>query len=152
MHLEISQERKLEMDCPKCGIQGHIIDNATIKCLISVSLHRVQDVRHCFCAEPACSVVYFAEDGSEVFYTVDLRERVYQKEPQALDVLVCYCFLHHLGSIKESVTETGYSAIVDDIRQGIQSGSCACDWRNPQGTCCLGNVLKIVKLQTNPAS
>jgi hypothetical protein len=31
-------------------------------------------------------------------------------------------------------------AIVDDIKAGIKAGQCACDLRNPQGTCCLGNV------------
>jgi hypothetical protein len=74
-----------------------------------------------------------------------VRERVYQKEPEAHDVLVCYCFFHHLGEIKTEVNEIGHSTVVEDIRQGIQQGSCACDWRNPQGSCCLGNVIKIVK-------
>ena len=131
--------------CPQCNNTGKKIDNATIKSLISVSLHRVEDVTHFFCANSDCSVVYFAENGSETFFIDDLRERVYQKEPNANDVLVCYCFFHTLGNIQSSVSEDGKSLIVDDINDGIQRGHCACDWRNPQGTCCLGNVLKIVK-------
>ena len=131
--------------CPECGRQGKRIDNATIKCLISVSLHRVRDVKHRFCSTVNCSVVYYAEDGIEVFYEQHLRERVYQKEPDASDVLVCYCFFHTLGDVKNSVTDDGQSAIVDDIKFGIQEGHCACDWRNPEGQCCLGNVVKIVK-------
>ena len=127
--------------CPECNNKGKNIGNATIKSLISVSLHRVEDVKHFFCTTRDCSVVYFAEDRSEVFYTVDLRERVYQKEPDADDVLVCYCFFHTLGNIQN---ESKKNIIVDDINEGIRRGHCACDWRNPQGTCCLGNVIKIV--------
>lgn len=135
------------VSCPKCGSKGKTIDNATIKSLISVSLHRVEDIKHRFCADSDCSIVYFAEDGSEQFYTDDLRERVYQKESHEEDVLVCYCFFHTLGDIHASISDNGQNPIVDDINFGIQQGHCACDWRNPQGTCCLGNVIKIIKAQ-----
>lgn len=134
-------------NCPQCNNAGQSIDNATIKSLISVSLHRVADMTHRFCATTECDVVYFAEDKSEIFYTNDIRERIYQKDPHTDDVLVCYCFFHTVGDIKSSLDKTGNSLIVDDINHGIQQGHCACDWRNPQGKCCLGNVLKIVKSQ-----
>src|SRR5687768_4499407 len=104
--------------CPNCGIKGDAVGNATIKCLISVSLHRVKDVEHRFCENAACDVVYFAEDGSEIFHTTDLRERVYQKEPHSADVLVCYCFFHTLGDIQADVAINGKNAIVDDIKHG----------------------------------
>ena len=131
--------------CPQCKNKGKAVDNATVKCLISVSLHRVKDVKHRFCTTPDCSIVYYAEDGSEAFYVQDLRERVYQKQPDMDDVLVCYCFLHTVGDINASITDEPDNRIVDDINFGIQQGHCACDWRNPQGTCCLGNVLTIIK-------
>ncbi|MBZ0297042.1 MAG: hypothetical protein K8L99_31065 [Anaerolineae bacterium] len=137
--------RKSPNICPQCGTPGHSVDNATIKCLISTSLHRVENVKHYFCPDAGCSVVYFAEDGSHLFLTEDLRERVYQKEPNSDDVLVCYCFLHTLGGIRSSITDDGQSSIIDDIKYGIQQGHCACDWRNPEGKCCLGNVVSIVK-------
>lgn len=134
-------------NCPKCDHKGQAVDNATIKSLINVSLHRVNDVKHRFCADADCDIAYFAEDGSETFLTHELRERVYQKEPDAEDVLVCYCFYHTLGDIHASIDTEGKSVIVDDINEGIQQGQCACDWRNPQGNCCLGNVIKLVKAQ-----
>lgn len=133
--------------CPQCYKVGKAVDNATIKSLISVSLHRVKDVKHRFCSTADCPVVYYAEDESTTFYVQDLRERVYQKEPEATDVFVCYCFFHTLGDILKSETDDESNPIVDDINYGIQQGHCACDWRNPQGTCCLGNVLKILKSQ-----
>jgi hypothetical protein len=36
-------------------------------------------------------------------------------------------------------------AIVDDISVGIDAEQCACDLRNPQGACCLGNVRGLIK-------
>ena len=135
--------------CPQCNHKGLSVDNATIKSLISVSLHRVKDVRHRFCAEANCPIVYYAEDGSETFYIHDLRERVHQKEHEAEDVFVCYCFFHTLGDIQKSVDDEGRSSIIEDIKAGIQQGHCACDWRNPQGQCCLGNVMTIVKSQAH---
>lgn len=131
--------------CPQCGHKGLSVDNATIKSLISVTLHRVADVYHRFCPQADCSVVYYAEDNSEIFYTHELRERVYQKEPASDDVFVCYCFLHTVGDVRNSVNDNGKNPIIEDIRMGIQQGRCACDWRNPEGQCCLGNVVRIVK-------
>lgn len=131
--------------CPNCNTNGQNIDNATIKCMIKVSLHRVEDVKHQFCANADCDVVYFAEDDSEIFHTADMRERVYQKEPDKADVLVCYCFFYTLNDIQTESRASENSAIVDDIKYGIKQGHCACDWRNPQGNCCLGNVINLVK-------
>lgn len=139
----MSQSRK--ENCPECNTKGQSVDNATIKSLICVSLHRVKDVSHRFCSQPNCSIVYYAEDHSKVFYQHELREQVYQKAPNANDVLVCYCFFHTLGEIKASAESEEHSSIVEDIRFGIQQGHCACDWRNPQGNCCLGNILEIIK-------
>lgn len=51
-------------NCPKCDHKGQAVDNATIKSLINVSLHRVNDVKHRFCADADCDIAYFAEDGS----------------------------------------------------------------------------------------
>lgn len=39
----------------------------------------------------------------------------------------------------------GRSAVVADISAGIKAGPCACDLRNPQGSCCLGNVRGVVE-------
>jgi hypothetical protein len=85
--------------------------------------------------------VYFDEDGTETFIRKQIRERVYQKEPNSEDVLICYCFQHHVVDV-----HTDGEAIIADIRAGIKERQCACDWRNPQGDCCLGNVLQILKM------
>jgi hypothetical protein len=75
----------------------------------------------------------------------DLRESVFQKQPYRDETLVCYCFQHTVGSIRAEIIQTGVSTVIDQIMAGIQAGQCACDIRNPQGSCCLGNVRRLVR-------
>ncbi|MCI0711819.1 MAG: hypothetical protein L0154_16810 [Chloroflexi bacterium] len=131
--------------CPVCGQQGKKVGGATVKTMVSISLHEVRDTQYYFCKTADCRVVYFNEDGDQTFNTTQVRERVYQKEPTSLDVLACYCFQHTAQSIRAELQSKGHSNVVDDINAGIQAGQCACDWRNPQGSCCLGNVKTLVK-------
>lgn len=88
--------------------------------------------------------MYFTADGTQTVLTGDLRERVYQKEPDSDDVLVCYCFGHTLGEIRTATGEFAM-AIVENITAGIKAGQCACDLRNPQGFCCLGNARALLR-------
>jgi hypothetical protein len=57
---------------------------------------------------------------------------------------VCYCFRHTLQSIRSEAATMEESAVVAAITAGIKAGQCACDIRNPQGSCCLGNVRAVV--------
>ncbi|MBZ0308379.1 MAG: hypothetical protein K8I82_20100 [Anaerolineae bacterium] len=131
--------------CPSCHQKGKKVDTATLKAMLAMSLREVRSTTYFFCPTADCLVVYFSEDQSQVFTTAQIRERVFQKEPGADDVFVCYCFRHTVGSIRREIVETGQSTAVDNINTGIAAGQCACDWRNPQGTCCLGNVRNLVK-------
>lgn len=130
--------------CPTNGRPGQPIDPLILKACLAVSLSEVRPTAYHFCRETDCPVVYYSGDGDQVFDEAALRERVYQKHPDDDDVLVCYCFRHTVGSIRSELRTTGTSAAVDAIRTGIRAGQCACDIRNPQGTCCLGNVVALV--------
>jgi len=130
---------------PLTGIQGKKVDGATVKSMLSISLRTVQDGQYYFCRDSDCKVVYFSEDGQQLFYVNDIRERVYQKEPDNPDVPICYCFRYTPKDIRLQLEATGKVAIIADIEAGIQEGQCACDWRNPQGDCCLGNVRRFIK-------
>lgn len=140
----IQHPPRAEHTCPECGKVGKPIQAQTVKALLLVSLRQVQDVKYFFCRTQNCSVVYFAEDGEQSFRIEDVRERIYQKEPEAEDVFVCYCFSHTIGELR-TASSNGRTAIVDDINTGINAGQCACDLRNPQGSCCLGNVRSVIK-------
>ena len=130
--------------CPECGKLAKPVQGQTVKALLAVSLRQVQDVAHLFCRTQTCPVVYFSPDGAQTFTVEQVRERVYQKEPEADEVFVCYCFRYTVGQVRAASPE-GRRAIVDDVNAGINAGQCACDLRNPQGSCCLGNVRGLIK-------
>jgi hypothetical protein len=130
--------------CDSCGEKGKPVQTQTVKAMLAMSLRAVEDGEYLFCRTPTCPVVYFSADGKQTFTVDQLRERVYQKEPQAEEVLVCYCFRHTVGEIRAASPEE-HRFILEDINAGIQAGQCACDLRNPQGSCCLGNVRGLIK-------
>ena len=117
--------------------------------MLAIPLYVVRAARYFFCPTAACPTVYFSEDGEQSFGEEELRERVYQKHPTDEDVLICYCFRHTLGAIRADWQQTGQSTATETITVkitvGTQTGQCACDIRNPQGSCCLGNVRRVVR-------
>lgn len=130
--------------CPECGESGKSVQRQTIKALLSVSLRTVYDSDYLFCRTQTCPVVYFTTDGRQTFTTEHIRERVYQKESDIDAVFICYCFRHTVGQVRAASAQVRQQ-IVTDINAGIQSRQCACDVRNPQGSCCLGNVRGLIK-------
>lgn len=136
--------------CPKCGKTGKPVQGQTVKAMLSVSLRKVQATKYLFCRTPTCPVVYFSDDGEQTFTVKQVREQIYQKEPEAKDVFICYCFRHTVGDLRAASPEDR-TAIVDDINTGINAGQCACDLRNPQGSCCVGNVRGMIKRLEKPA-
>jgi hypothetical protein len=131
--------------CPSCQQKGKGVDGQTVKGLLAVSLMHVTHEPYLFCRTLQCPVVYFSADGLQTFRVEHIRERVYQKEPEGEDVPVCYCFRHTTGSIRAEIERTRRSTVVEEITAGTKAGYCGCDIRNPQGSCCLGNVRALVK-------
>ena len=129
--------------CPTCGTAGKPVQGQTVKSLLSVSLRQVQDMQYLFCRTQTCPVVYFSEHGEQIFTIEDIRERIYQKEPEDIAVFICYCFRHTVGDLL-AASPDGRLAMIDNINSGISAGQCACDLRNPQGSCCLGNVRSMI--------
>ncbi len=130
--------------CPECGTIGKPVDDNTVKSHLAVTLRRVAGAEYRFCAAIGCSVVYYSSDGLSLFRSEELREQVYQKDPENDDVLVCYCFKHSVGDMRSS-SPPERAAIADDITEGTTLGQCACELRNPQGSCCLGNVRALIR-------
>lgn len=142
--LNVERPRRTVRACPACGGMGKPVQGQTVKALLSVSLREVRDVQYLFCKTADCPVVYFSADDEQIFRVDQVRERVYQKEPDSDEVLICYCFRHKAGEVRAASPESR-AAILDDINAGIDAGQCACDLRNPQGSCCLGNVRGLIK-------
>lgn len=129
--------------CPTNGKIGKLINTLTLKAMLAKPLTELRPVEYRFCPDADCPTVYYSVDGLQTFVESDLRERVYQKHPQERDIYVCYCFQHTVGDI---VADTlGGEQVVTEINQAIKHKQCACDIRNPQGRCCLGNINSIVR-------
>ena len=135
--------------CPGCNQSGKSIHWQTIKSLLLVSLRQVSNAKYLFCRTRTCPVVYFSADGEQTFTVEHVREKVFQKEPEAPHVDICYCF-HYTASELRAASPEGRTAVLNEINTGVQAGQCACDLRNPQGTCCLGNVRELIKQLEEP--
>lgn len=131
--------------CPTNGKAGKPIDTQTVKSMLMLPLTAIRQTQYYFCREADCPTVYYSKDGTQTFTETDLRERVYQKHEQDENVLVCYCFQYSPARIREELRAAGKTTVSDSIHLGIQAGQCACDIRNPQGSCCLGNVNSLIK-------
>lgn len=130
--------------CPTCHRPGKSVGTDTVRALVAVSLMEVDGKDYFFCRTPDCPTVYFAADTHQEFTEASLRELVHQKHPGDPDVFVCYCFRHTPASISRQFLETGAVRVIEEITAGIQAAKCACDIRNPQGSCCLGNVRSVL--------
>jgi hypothetical protein len=115
-----------------------------VKALLkSNALRRLDGKAYRFCPESNCDVVYFDREADSVFRKHDLGVRVGQKESED-PIPVCYCFEITFADLRNSIAATGETGIPAMITAEIQAGHCACEVKNPQGSCCLGNVSKVV--------
>lgn len=134
-----------ERNCPKCGQTGRSVARATMRHLLKSELpDRMNERDYRFCANPDCRVVYFAKGASSIFTTDDLSVRVGLKERED-PIPICYCFGHTVASARDEIASTGRSSVVASITAEIKAGRCACETTNPAGSCCLGEVSKVVK-------
>lgn len=128
--------------CPSCGKPGRHIDRITLKALVArEGLIRLEDKEYKFCPTDTCRVVYFA--SGSVFHTQDVMVPVWQKSDDP-SVPVCYCFGHSEISLRANASMGARTNVLQEIKELVRIGRCACEVRNPQGTCCLGNVSQVV--------
>ncbi len=130
--------------CPACGKPGKPVDLRTVKAMLAVPLTELRATQYRFCRTPECPTAYYGLDADHRIGEEALRERVHQKHPEDGDVFVCYCFRHTPATIRAEVAAAGRSTVLAAITAGIRAGRCACEVRNPQGSCCLGNVRAAV--------
>ena len=129
--------------CPTSRKPGRQVRPPTLLSLVHENRHAEFPGREWFfCSVTDCDVVYFADDGTTIPKS-DLKVRVRLKETDAPHT-VCYCFGHTVESIREEVARTGKSTAVDSITARVKAGECRCETKNPQGTCCLGDVGRVV--------
>jgi hypothetical protein len=129
--------------CPTCGHQTVAVELGTVKALLTeAAMRRVSATPHRFCRSAVCPTVYVDAEG-QAFGTSDIRVPVWQKEPFGRR-MICYCFGENEADIRAEIERTGQSDAVQRVRGHIAAGRCACELRNPHGTCCLGDVMQAV--------
>lgn len=129
--------------CPTCGHQTVAVELGTVKALLTeAAMRRVSAIPDRFCGGSACPAVYFNAER-QVFGTSDIRVPVWQKEPFGRR-MICYCFGENEADIRAEIERTGRSEAAQRVRALIAAGRCACELRNPRGTCCLGDVMQAV--------
>lgn len=135
--------------CPQTGVLGHSVRLQTLKSmLVPSALQRLElTPSYFFCPDAGCSVVYFADNGA-TFSVDDVRVAVTCKVAEGEKVL-CYCFGETEQSLIEEYRHAGTCQAEGRIREHIAAGRCACELRNPRGTCCLGDVISAVKRIAN---
>lgn len=132
--------------CPRCGQAGRSVSATTLKSLLcSETQLRLRSVAGFqFCATPKCNVTYFHPTARETVLDAEVRVPIFQKGTAA-ERLVCYCFQHTVAEIQQEVRATGTSRIATEIKAKCARGLDDCEHTNPQGSCCLGNVQRVIR-------
>lgn len=139
----VSDDERAPAECPRCATPGRLVERITVKALLRPeALARLSAVQHRFCASPGCPVVYFGRD--EMFSREELSVAVFQKEPVGART-VCYCFDVTEAGIRREIVEARRSSAFVRITDLVNADRCACEVKNPQGRCCLGNVAEVTK-------
>jgi hypothetical protein len=92
---------------------------------------------------PVPSAPAGAGESAKATLTINGIVPVFQKEPAGKRT-VCYCFDVTEPDVRREIHETGNSTAAERITDLVKAERCACEVRNPQGVCCLGNVTTVV--------
>jgi hypothetical protein len=126
--------------CPGSRTIGLKVDLVTVKALVNANaLRRLDGRAYRFCPAPDCDIVYFDSAADSIFRKRDLGTRVGQKETED-PVPLCYCFGYTAADLRRDFAARGKTEIPAIITAEVKAGHCACEVKNPQGSCCLGNV------------
>lgn len=128
--------------CPSCGKKGKSVPVLTVKSLVRDHTRVLTAVRYSFCRTSDCEVVYFSNQA--VFTKPDLKIRVGIKETTGR-IPLCYCFDYSREDICRDIEATGETSVLEEIKTEVQGGFCACEVKNPSGTCCLGDITRAIQ-------
>lgn len=135
--------KKASSQCPTCGDNGRSVTALTVSSHLGdkakAGLNPSEGYK--FCPNGNCEVSYF---GVHTFWVSDILQPIFQKstDPQRL---VCYCFNHSVAEIEAEILATGKTDVLASIRDNCKKGLDECEKNNPQGSCCLGNVTRVIK-------
>lgn len=124
--------------CPRNQVKGKSVDLMTVQAMVrDISIINNHENFY-VCESSNCPVAYYSEQ-TQIEENM-LREKIFAKHPNTATQLVCYCFQHSVADIQTTPTQ-----IVNSISFYVKAKQCACQFRNPKGKCCLGDVAKVAK-------
>ncbi|HEV2378948.1 MAG TPA: hypothetical protein VG206_04025 [Terriglobia bacterium] len=128
--------------CPSCGKKGKPVAVLTVKSLVRDHMRVPASVSYSFCRTVDCEVVYFSDQA--VFTKPDVKVRVGIKET-ADPIPLCYCFDYSRENIRRDIEAAGKTSVLEEIKAEVKGGFCACEVKNPSGTCCLGDITRAIQ-------
>jgi hypothetical protein len=130
------------LPCPDCGETAMRVTAEPVRFYVRDPT-RITRETYYFCKTRGCATVYFDRDANR-FLRDELTTRIGVKEAQAPH-LVCYCFGQTEEAIEADFRIHQKTRIRERIRAEIAAGTCECEFRNPAGRCCLGDVTQAVR-------
>ncbi len=128
--------------CSGCGHKGKSVTTLTVKSLVRDHTRVSGQERFWLCRDPHCDVVYFG--AGRVFRKPAVKVRIGLKERED-PVPLCYCFDYTRADVWREIEEHGRTEIPARIKAEVQAGFCACEVKNPAGTCCLGEITRAIQ-------
>jgi len=126
---------KAEGICPKCKSKGKQVSKDSM-------LHHVDDISYIkeqfdyyICKNALCEVVYF-NILNEYLYT-HLNKEVGYKSFSTSNANICYCYNIKKQDLNEHT--------IGIIETKMDEYPCACEVRNPYGSCCRKEIKKLMK-------
>lgn len=141
-------DRSPELICQQCGNTARSVGRKTLYHLLEPGVARSVKPgnKYGVCRTRSCSILYFSDNHNQTWSPSDVRSTVgFKQPPNASPTPVCYCFGYTEKIIAEELETTGDSTVVEWITERVQAGECACEYKNPTGRCCLGNVREAVE-------
>ncbi len=136
------QEKSLDNMCPGCEKPAVSIE--TVKAMTDFPLWEIEPGdKFFFNNEPDSKNVYFSTQTGMQIDESDIREKVFAKHSDEDDTYVCYCFKVKVGDLRKASIEER-EAIFAKIKASSAKGQCSCKTRNPKGSCCVGDVKKLI--------
>lgn len=129
--------------CPSCENDAARIATETVRNMVEPFGNRdIEDgVQYRICKTQGCEVVYFADEPNQQFPIGVIRERPnFKLDADADPYPLCYCFGYDKEHVEADIAEQGETDIDDWIMGRVQAEECACQYKSPLGSCCLGNV------------
>lgn len=134
--------------CPQCKNVARSVPHETLYHHLEPFLARDVSLDNTYgvCRKRSCPVMYFSSDHRRSWTISEIRTTIGFKQPEDESPHpVCYCFGYTRENIADEIEDRGESTVAEWITERVQADECACEYQNPTGRCCLGDVREVVE-------